>query len=561
MLKELKITNLAIIEKLQISFSDGLVVLTGETGAGKSVILQAIYLLSGGSATSSWIRTGSDTSAVEAFFECPPDSDLFSEIQNMGVETDGTIAIKRILSRKGKSRFYINGSFASAKMAGEITENLLSVASQHDHQQLVKPAMHLDFIDSVGDLRQERGELSSLYDQWKALTKEFSDLKQQEMDKEQRRDFLLFQRNEITDAGICAGEDEELLLAKDRLRASEDLMRLGKEGYDLLAGNVLDDLARLRKNLEQMAGFDTSLAGFAEEVAGYSFQLEDSATRLRRYLEIIPDDPSQLETITARLHLLQQLKRKYGASLEDVLVYGEKAGTELESLDAMDQRLEVLEGELANIAEQLLEKAAELSAKRKNVSAELQQTISRELHSLAFDHVSFVVQFHESENPGLADLRRNGWDSPEFMFSANPGVPVKPVAKIASGGELSRLMLALKCVLAGKDRVESVIFDEVDAGISGKAAESVARKIRELSAHHQVICITHLPQIASQAKEHFLVTKEVSDQNTRTRMRQLSPDERIHELARMLDGDSVTEKTLEYARELAERKVKETPEP
>ncbi|MCK5404007.1 MAG: AAA family ATPase, partial [Desulfobulbaceae bacterium] len=312
MLKEIKITNLAIIEKLQISFSDGLVVLTGETGAGKSVILQAIYLLSGGSATSSWIRTGSDTSAVEAFFECPPDSDLFSEIQNMGVETDGTIAIKRILSRKGKSRFYINGSFASAKMAGEITENLLSVASQHDHQQLVKPAMHLDFIDSVGDLRQERGELSSLYDQWKALTKEFSDLKQQEMDKEQRRDFLLFQRNEITDAGICAGEDEELLLAKDRLRASEDLMRLGKEGYDLLAGNVLDDLARLRKNLEQMAGFDTSLAGFAEEVAGYSFQLEDSATRLRRYLEIIPDDPSQLETITARLHLLQQLKRKYG---------------------------------------------------------------------------------------------------------------------------------------------------------------------------------------------------------------------------------------------------------
>ena len=554
MLKELKITNLAIIEKLQISFSDGLVVLTGETGAGKSVILQAIYLLSGGSATSSWIRTGADTSAVEAFFECPPDSELLSEIQNMGVETDGTIAIKRILSRKGKSRFYINGSFASAKMAGEITENLLSVASQHDHQQLVKPAMHLDFIDSVGDLRQERGELSSLYDQWKALTKEFSDLKQQEMDKEQRRDFLLFQRNEITDAGICAGEDEELLLAKDRLRASEDLMRLGKEGYDLLAGNVLDDLARLRKNLEQMAGFDTSLAGFAEEVAGYSFQLEDSATRLRRYLEIIPDDPSQLETITARLHLLQQLKRKYGASLEDVLVYGEKAGTELESLDAMDQRLEVLEGELANIAEQLLEKAAELSAKRKNVSAELQQTISRELHSLAFDHVSFVVQFHESENPGLADLRRNGWDSPEFMFSANPGVPVKPVAKIASGGELSRLMLALKCVLAGKDRVESVIFDEVDAGISGKAAESVARKIRELSAHHQVICITHLPQIASQAKEHFLVTKEVSDQNTRTRMRQLSPDERIHELARMLDGDSVTEKTLEYARELAERK-------
>ncbi len=554
MLKELKITNLAIIEKLQISFSDGLVVLTGETGAGKSVILQAIYLLSGGSATSSWIRTGADTSAVEAFFECPPDSELLSEIQNMGVETDGTIAIKRILSRKGKSRFYINGSFASAKMAGEITENLLSVASQHDHQQLVKPAMHLEFIDSVGDLRQERGELSSLYDQWKALTKEFSDLKQQEMDKEQRRDFLLFQRNEITDAGICAGEDEELLLAKDRLRASEDLMRLGKEGYDLLAGNVLDDLARLRKNLEQMAGFDTSLAGFAEEVAGYSFQLEDSATRLRRYLEIIPDDPSQLETITARLHLLQQLKRKYGASLEDVLVYGEKAGTELESLDAMDQRLEVLEGELANIAEQLLEKAAELSAKRKNVSAELQQTISRELHSLAFDHVSFVVQFHESENPGLADLRRNGWDSPEFMFSANPGVPVKPVAKIASGGELSRLMLALKCVLAGKDRVESVIFDEVDAGISGKAAESVARKIRELSAHHQVICITHLPQIASQAKEHFLVTKEVSDQNTRTRMRQLSPDERIHELARMLDGDSVTEKTLEYARELAERK-------
>lgn len=554
MLRELKITNLALIEELNILFDDGLIVLTGETGAGKSIILQAIHLLTGGKAAATWVRSGADMAVVEALFEVSSErSTLQEDISEMGFDADEDLIIKRVIYSKGKSRYYINGSLATAKLVGEVVENLLSVASQHDHQQLLVPRYHLDFIDAVGNLWSEREKMSALYDQWSSCRVQYRELQQKETDKEQRRDFLEFQCKEIEEAAITLGEDESLAVERDRLKASGDLIRLGQQSYKLLAGSVTNALSEARKNLEKMAEFDQSLSGLSEKVAGHSYELEDHTRELRSYLDTIPNDPSQLETIVGRINVLQQLKRKYGGSLEEVLAYAEKSRQELSEIDALDERLNELSKELAEHEKEMLKQASTLSADRRKMADQLAEKIHSELKSLCFEQAQFEIHFNGSENPGIDTIGRLGWDKPEFMFSANPGEPVKPLAKVASGGELSRLMLSLKCLLARKDQVETVIFDEIDAGISGKTAEAVARKIKELADHHQVLCITHLPQIASYADEHFLVVKNVVDQRTHTSISQLPQESRIGELARMLDGDSVTSQTLAYAQELIER--------
>lgn len=554
MLKELLITNLALIEKLQVSFSGGLTVLTGETGAGKSIILQAIHLLGGGKAAATWIRSGADKATVEALFEIGRDKQtLRNQLDEMGFEIEDELVVKRVISDKGTSRYFMNGSMATAKAVGEIMENMLSVASQHDHQQLLQARSHLDFIDSVGNLWDKRMALSVLYDNWGAARSEYRDLLAREKDKEQRRDFLEFQAREIEEAGIVPGEDETLVMERDRLRASDELTSLGQKSYQSLSDAVDNSLAKVRKNLEKMSGYDPSLAPLAEEVAGHCFQLEDHRLALRGYLETIPNDPAQLDQVTARIDLLQGLKRKYGEDLAQVVAYGQSAREELDQLEAMDERLAVLKKSLRETEEALVAAADSLSQERQQVATRLAERIRQELKSLCFEQAGFEIRFGDGQDRAIDQMGRLGWDRPEFMFSANPGESLKPLAKVASGGELSRLLLALKCLLAQRDQVNTVIFDEVDAGISGKAAEAVARKIKELSGHHQVLCITHLPQIASFARDHFLVEKKVADQRTRTYISCLPEDSRTRELARMLDGDSVTDQTLAYVRELMQR--------
>jgi DNA repair protein RecN (Recombination protein N) len=308
-----------------------------------------------------------------------------------------------------------------------------------------------------------------------------------------------------------------------------------------------------RKNLAQMAAFDPSLAGLAEEVAGNCFQLEDHVQAIRNYVETLASDPARLDAVTARLDLLQRLKRKYGGELDTVIAFGREAKQELAELEALDERLACLEKEMRHNETALAEAAALLSEGRQAAAQELAGKIRAALTALCFEQAVFEIFFKDPDRE-LGSISRLGWDRPEFMFSANQGEEPKPLAKVASGGELSRLMLALKTLLAQKDQVDTVIFDEIDAGISGKAAEAVARKIRELSGHHQVFCITHLPQIASLADEHFLVQKSVVDARTKTTIIPLSPEKREQELARMLDGDSVSEQTLAYVRTLMERK-------
>ncbi|MFO7605489.1 MAG: DNA repair protein RecN [Desulfurivibrionaceae bacterium] len=554
MLRELKITNLALISSLRIELGGGLSVLTGETGAGKSIILQSINLLYGEKAAASWVRSGSDKATVEALFECGDDAPVLELLREHGFDSeDNMLIVKRIISAKGSSRYYLNGGLATGRLVGEVTENLISVASQHDHQQLLDSRFHLDFLDAYGGLMPKRLELGRLYDSWRAKRDQYRELKQQEKDKDQRRDFLAFQCREIEEAAIEPGEDDKLDQEKSRLRGVEDLRRLGANSYGTLSSQVTDALAEVRGDLARMAELDKGLEKLAEEVAGYGYQLEDAAGRLRDYLDNISEDPERLDEITARIDLLQQLKRKYGPGLDDVLVFGGEAAAELRGLEEMDQALASLAGELESLSAELAKKGGELSTERFAIAGKLAAAIDDELRLLCLENAGFDIDFGDRAELSVEAMSRKGWDRPEFIFSANPGEPLKPMAKVASGGELSRLMLALKCILARHDLVDTVVFDEIDAGISGKAAEAVARKIRELSEHHQVLCITHLPQIASCATEHFTVAKKVSAERTHTTMERLTDEKRIDELAGMLDGESVTAGTLEYVKELLAR--------
>ncbi len=564
MLRELKINNLALIESLHLVLSgpetngalSSLVVLTGETGAGKSIILQALNLLSGCKASSAWLRTGADSASVEAFFDIEPNKkNLLAGLQNKGFAVEDSLILKRIISRKGRSRYFINDSMATAALVGSVCENLFSVASQHEHQMLLHPRSHLDFIDSVGELWGLREQFGELFSKWKDLKAHQKKLQQLEQDREQRRDLLSFQLQEIRDSAISAGEDEELAVEKKILRSSDTLHDLGRLSYNILSDTVTGSLAQVRKNLEQMAHYDETVHEIAERITSSSYEVDDLTLQLNQYLNNIPNDPTRLEEIEVRIDLLQKLKRKYGGpqmQLPVVLHYADQAHQELADLDTMDQKLAGIGKKLTDLEKEITVRAEALSQSRSKTADRLKKAISRELNTLSFATAEFKTEF-ESVEKNLHELTQTGWDRVEFMFSANPGEPLKPLAKIASGGELSRLLLGLKCILARRDQVGTVIFDEVDAGIGGQAAEDISQKIKELSGHHQVLCITHLPQIAAKADEHFRVDKALRNRRTITEISLLDEDSRVSELARMLSGDSVTEETLAFAKELLQK--------
>jgi DNA repair protein RecN (Recombination protein N) len=563
MLRELKINNLALIESLRLVFNvknntaaSSLAVLTGETGAGKSIILQALNLLSACKASNTWIRTGADSASVEAFFEIHPDKKVLREaLLEKGFEIEDTLILKRIISRQGRSRYFINNSMATAVLMEFVCENLFSVASQHEHQILLNSRNHLNFIDSVGELWSQRTEFGEIFAHWTDLKTQQKKLEQQEQDREQRRDLLSYQLNEINESDISDGEDEKLAAEKKVLRSSDTLMELGRMSYEILSDAVVSNLGQVRKNIEQMAQYDQAVNKISERITNSSYELDDLAQQLNQYLHDIPSDPLRLEEIDARIDQLQKLKRKYGGpqtQLSEVINYAEKAEQELAELETMDQRLAETGKKLVSIEKEMTTKAELLSGARVKTAGQLGKAISQELSTLSFATAEFKVQFEQVEKR-LEELSPSGWDRVEFMFSANPGEPVKPLSKIASGGELSRLLLGLKCILARRDQVETVIFDEVDAGIGGQAAEDIANKIRQLSDHHQVLCITHLSQIASKADEHFKVNKSLQNKRTTTEITLLDDDNRVHELARMLAGDSVTDETIAFAKGLLKK--------
>ncbi len=557
MLCELKIQNLALIESLHLELcgngSNGMVVMTGETGAGKSIMLRAIHLLTGGRASSDWIRSGEENCVVEALFELSPENTLLQSIfEKQGLDFEDSLVVKRVVNTKGRSRMYINGSPATVKMGLELAVSLLNVASQHDHQQLLQVPYHLDFIDTIGETVALRNAFDHSFTLWQEKRETLEQLQLQEQEKEQRRDFLQFQIKEIREVEPQIGEDESLSGEKKRLKSAEALIKISRKSHSMLAGSLQDGLTQIRLDMNQVAELDADAEELVVELGSLSFLAEDLVVKLRAYKDTLTNDPHRLEEVNERLNELQSLKRKYGSSLEDVVNYVENAEEELDQIKNLDKAVTECEAELKEMESALCVEATQLSQKREITARQFEKAMKQELESLAFNQSSLEVRFSEhDENVGA--MRLGGWDRLEFFFSANPGEPPRPLAKVASGGELSRLMLAFKCLLAKKDMVETVIFDEVDAGIGGEAAEAVARKIQELSTHHQVFCITHLPQIAARGNTHFLVEKGVADGRTQSEITLLDSGQRLEEVSRMLAGESVTDQTRAWGEELLQK--------
>ncbi len=557
MLCELNVENLALIKSLNLHFEkrgdSDLIVMTGETGAGKSIMLRAISLLTGRRATTDWIRSGAENCSVEALFEVEDGhEEIYGLLDNGGFGNGSTVIVRRMLSNSGRSRFFINGSMAPAKIVSELCSHLLNIAGQHDHQQLLQPARHLDFLDTFGDLKEVRHLYRRQYETWLADSDLLAQLQARDRDREQRLDFLTYQLHEIREAEIVPGEDEELVAERNRLKSSDSLIKISRECYLAMSSTISDELTLVRKRIEQLAELDPGISELAGEIGDYSYLAEDYSTRIRDYCNQLENDPIRLEAVVERLDVLQSLKRKYGQTLEQVLQYAADAEQELEQIEHLDKEIAAQRQKTGASEKRVLAAAAELSRLREETAVRMEKAMAQELGALAFDRATLRVHFKKHKND-LPSLGPAGFDRVEFFFAPNPGEPARPLVKVASGGELSRLMLAFKCLLAKKDMVETVIFDEVDAGIGGEAAEAVARKIKELSGHHQVFCITHLPQIAARGTTHLRVEKDVIDGRTQSTVVRLDNEERVCELARMLAGDSATRQTHGWARELLEK--------
>jgi DNA repair protein RecN (Recombination protein N) len=526
-----------------------LIVFTGETGAGKSIILQAVHLLTGGRAVAALVRSGCTQALLEASFDISKQPEIVNLLREHGFDSGEDCILRRVVSDQGRSRFFINDRLATARLAAVLGEMLVNIAGQHDQQQLLRSSSHIDFLDGYAELLEQRTQYSQVFTQRQKLVQQLNKLRGQEQDKEQRRAFLSFQLKEIRQAGLSLGEDERLIRERDVLKSSTALAELIGKSHYFVQDKVRELLTAIRKNMEQAAALDPQLQKLTSQISATCFEIEDIEGSLAGYLEAMPRDQGRMDEIAARLALIRQLERKYGASIEEVLAFADKTANELNALDHLEQEIAAIDKELRSKETALRQQAATLSAERKAAGAKLAQAMQKELASLSFKQVLF-------ETAVLADaanLSPNGWDKVEFLFSANPGEPLKPLTEVVSGGELSRLMLAMKCLFARQDKVETVILDEIDAGIGGEAASAVARKISELSTSHQVFCITHLPQIAACGDAHFFVEKAVEGRRTRTAIRNLSWPERKTELARMLGGDNPTEQTFALANELLER--------
>ncbi|PIE59558.1 MAG: DNA repair protein RecN [Desulfobulbus propionicus] len=558
MLQELRVNNLALVDELHCDLSErdaGLVVLTGETGAGKSIILQALHLLGGGRGAVSWVRSGCEQADIEALFSI---SSQHQEVKRLleGYALDGgasDIIIRRLIASTGKSKLYVNDKLVTARIAGELGAALVNIASQHDNQQLLRERNHLDLLDSYGELWAMRRQFSLLFETWQKMSSQLRELQEKEQEKEQHRDFLRYQLQEIESAQLKTGEDEQLLQERERLKASAALREISGKAAVLFSGSMLDAMVEARKGLEQLARIDPEATALADRAVSACFEVEDIEQELTKYRDSIPSDTGRLHEIAERLAVLKQLQRKYGPTLEEVLAFSDNARQELAQLEHLEDEITDLEVEVEKISTEVQFKAVELSRARKEAAERLGNAMEKELASLNFQQAVFQVKVESPEWFGPDAVQPSGKDTVTFLFSANPGEPPKSLARIASGGELSRLLLAMKCILARRDQVDTVIFDEVDAGIGGQAAAAVALKIKELAGHHQVLCITHLPQIAALADIHFRIEKQVRQDSTRTLINRLDEKSRVEELARMLGGREPTGKTLLYARELIEQ--------
>lgn len=556
MLEHLHIRNVALIKESEISFGDGLNILTGETGAGKSMIIDSLQFALGGRAGKDFLRHGEKQAAVEALFSVQSQA-LTEKLAENGIapEEDGTLLITRTLSEAGKSVCRINGSTVTVGMLKEIAEDMIDIYGQHEHQSLLNPVKHIRLLDRFcgAGFGEAMEEYKNSRQRLKDLEKQLAILIGDESQREQRMDMLLFQKEEIEAAELQEGEEDVLLEQKKRLSSMERLIRLTGESVTLLydgddrAPSACDQLGDALAKLQEAAEYDAALSPLADALADGYAAVEDCARELKREAEKQEADPEELERIEERLQLFYKLKRKYGGSIEAVLEFYEKAVQELEFLSNSSEKAAELSAKKAEEEKHLSALAETLTARRRATAEQVEEQIETALHDMEMKHARFHIQIEEK-----ADWGADGKDKVEFLISANAGEPLKPLAKIASGGEMSRVMLALKTVLVDADEIGTFIFDEIDTGVSGRTARRVGEKMRFLGGKRQLLCITHLPQIAAMADNHFLIEKESAAGETVTRVTALDEEGAVREVARLMND--VTETTLAAARELLAEK-------
>ena len=553
MLAELRIVNFALIEQLNLQFQSGFTVLTGETGAGKSLLIDAIALLVGGRASTDQIRSGEDEAQLEAAFQLPDTHPLLQRLRLQDIigQNESELILRRVLSRSGRHRVYVNGSLRPLRVLEDLGGTLVDIHGQHEQQSLLATSKQLDALDAFGRLHGLRGRYEQAHQNWRVLCTELDALQSEVDDRAKREDMLRFQAKEIEQAGLLPDEEAGLRSERQRLVHAHRLRELAHEAHIELQSDeqaVLSRLGRIGRILAELAQTDPMMGDCEHTATESAIQLKDLAGQLRDYAQQLEADPDRQAVVENRLDLIQGLKKKYGGSVEAVLVTGRRVQEELELLDSHEERTVELTGRLDEEARRLRALAQQLSKKRIDAAKRMTTLVQAELMALKMEQAIFQVTVSSDES--AEGLGSAGCDRVEFLLSSNPGEPPKPLNRVASGGELSRIMLALKTVLADMDEVPVLVFDEIDTGVGGAVAAAMGSRLQKLGAFHQVFCITHLPQVASQAEHHLLVEKGLDAQRTFTSVRALKGMGREEEIARMLGGLTITKKVRETAAEL-----------
>lgn len=548
MILGLTLKNFTIIEDLSVGLSSGLNIITGETGAGKSVIVDAINIILGDKASPDNIKSGKEEAHIEALFDISSDEVIQERLKSSGFDiSSGELLIKRVIYPNARSRVFINGSLSTLTLLSTITQGLVDIFNQHEHQSLLKEENHLKILDNFGETANEVSRLREQYQNYLEAKKELDDLIQSQKDRFEKEDYLKYQLSEIDGAELQLGEDEKLEAEKLKLINTERLNSTTQGAYDILyesESSILGSLQRVSDDLLNSGKIDSTLAEIGQSIEKGRLQIQDAAFSLRDYNSELTHDSGRLDIVEDRIHLIGDLKRKYGESVSQIILKRDEIEKELNNIEHFDERVKSLSSESQMLMDELLSLAGKISKKRKQSSKKLTSVLEKGLNEVGIKGGQFHIEFTDKE------ISSNGVDDISFLFSANPDEKPKPLTKVASGGELSRIMLVLKEVIARVEGGSIIIFDEADSGVGGAVAEAVGQKIRKLSQSYQVICITHLPQVAKFADSHLAVSKTHNDNKTQVTIKSLEGDERVAELARMIGGFNITQKTIDAAYEM-----------
>ncbi|UTC48704.1 DNA repair protein RecN [Treponema vincentii] len=558
MLETISVKNIALIDELSLDFNAHLNVLSGETGAGKSILIGALSFLLGGKVTADIIRTGTAEAAVSGtFYLANTHPEAAAWLNERGIEPENNrILLRRTLKENGRGSIWIQDAQVSRSELEEFTSFLVDIHGQHDHQSLFKTAEHRRFLDSYAGILDEVREFSVLYTRLAEIKAKLETIRRSEKERTERTDYLAFVIDEIDNARLQPEEDETLEAEETKLCQYEKLYEQADALQNLCTQEqgIVPQLKRLQHISESVTAIDPTVHEYAERIENAYYEMQDIGEFFSSYLSKLVFDPNRLEQVQERLSLINKLKKKYGATIKDILAYREASQAELDSLGESEQDKTALEKEIPELESKLFAAGTALSQKRKAAAAELQRKIQDTLTRLGMPKVVFTVQVTAAEPNGNKQIAgMYGFDSVEFLISTNPGEPVKPLNKIASGGELSRVMLALKTVLTAADEADTLVFDEIDTGIGGEVARTVAEHLKSLAGNKQILCITHLAVIAAAADTHIKILKMQSDNASRTSAQTIDGEARIEEIARMLAGDEVSTASRIHAKELLSR--------